>query len=57
MTIKEKFLQIESCDEFYKRRSEFNDLDVKDPEVLEHFAKITPNATPRFIDGEIIEAF
>ena len=42
MTDKEKFLSIETYEEFDKRRSEFKELSMADPEIREHAGKIFP---------------
>lgn len=42
MTDKEKFLKIDSYEEFDRRRGEFKDLKLSDKEVLEHVAEIFP---------------
>lgn len=42
MTAKEKFLEIDTYEEFDRRREEFRDLRMSDKEVREHIAKIFP---------------
>lgn len=44
MSVKEKFLLLESYEEFDNRRSEFKKLKM-DKEVLEHMAKIFPKVS------------
>lgn len=43
MTDKEKFLSIETYEEFDRRRGEFKELSMADPEIREHAKKIFPN--------------
>ena len=43
MTEKEKFLVIQTYEEFDKRRTEFKGLKMSDKEVREHVAKIFPH--------------
>lgn len=42
MTDKEKFLAINTYEEFDKRRAEFKELKMSDKEVREHISKIFP---------------
>ena len=42
MTDKEKFLSIETYEEFNKRRGEFKELSMADKEIREHAGKIFP---------------
>lgn len=42
MTDKEKFLSIETYEEFDRRRNEFKSLPLSDKEIVEHAAKIFP---------------
>ena len=44
MTKKEEFLQIETYEEFNRRRNEFSGLKM-DGEILKHAAKIFPQTT------------
>lgn len=42
MIDKEKFLLIECYEEFDRRRNEFKELSMADPEIREHVRKIFP---------------
>lgn len=42
MTDKEKFLSIQTYEEFDKRRGEFKELSMADEEIREHVGKIFP---------------
>lgn len=42
MTDKEKFLAIDTYEEFDKRRGEFKSLKLSDKEIRDHIAKIFP---------------
>ena len=39
---KRKFLAIKTYEEFDRRRSEFSDLSMKDPDIMNHVKKIFP---------------
>lgn len=55
MTTKEKFLAIQTYDEYDRRRNEFKGLDGADKDILRHLADIAPKtAAPFGKDGEII---
>ncbi len=45
MTAKEKFLTVESYEEFDRRRDEFKELKMTDKEVREHVRKIFPKVS------------
>lgn len=52
----EKFLNVKSFDEYLERESEFEELDVQNEEVLEHFKKISPKLNNEsFRNGIIVD--
>lgn len=57
MTIKEKFLAIETYEEFDRRRAEFRDLKLADADddIWEHMAKIFPKVGP--VNREVHEDY
>jgi hypothetical protein len=40
MSLKEEFLKIKTYEEYDKRRDEFEDLDIRDKEILNHLDDI-----------------
>ncbi|MBP3507758.1 MAG: hypothetical protein J6K43_15325 [Lachnospiraceae bacterium] len=54
MTSKEKLLEIQSYEEFDRRREEFRDLKF-DREIVEHMSKIFSDITP--VNKEVHEDF
>jgi len=59
MTAKEKFLAIKTYEEYDSRREEFKgSLDIKDPEVLNHFDAIFPALdNSDFRNGIIVDVY
>lgn len=55
MTVKEKFLSIKTYKDFDMRRNEFKNLDVRDPEVRQHFYVIFPTLDNSAYENGIIE--
>lgn len=51
----EKFLQIETYEEFDKRRKEFRDLKADEPEVREHMGKLLGYIGDGIKDGIIYD--
>ena len=56
---KEKFLAIQTYEEYYKRMDEFNGIDVKDKEIRDHYyKKLEPTAPKReYYIGEAYTIF
>ncbi len=52
---KEEFLAIQTYEEYKKRENEFNKLDVKDREIMDHYyKKLKPTAPKKeYYDGEL----
>lgn len=50
MTLKEKFLKIESYFDFDADREEYADLDWNDKEISEHFTALLDKAKPELLD-------
>ena len=58
MSLKEKFLEIHTYEEFDKRREEFRNLDIKDKEVLNHLDELFPKSdNSDFENGIITEVY
>lgn len=53
----EKFFEIETYEEFDRRRGEFSKLSMKEPGVLEHMGKIFPHTGDAIKDGIIMDPF
>lgn len=55
---KEEFLAIQVYEEYYERQDEFNKLDVKDREIMEHYKKLSEKAPKReYYTGEAYTIF
>lgn len=50
MTLKEKFLKIESYDDFDAVREEYGNLDWNDKEISDHFIVLLDKAKPELLD-------
>lgn len=59
MSLKEEFLKIKTYEEYDKRRDEFEDLDIRDKEILNHLDDIYPTLENNGIDedGIMIELY
>ncbi len=53
----EEFLKIETYEEFDKRRKEFRDLKLGEPETMEHMGKLLGYIGDGIKDGIIHEVF
>ena len=55
---KEKFLAIQTYEEYYKRIEEFKGIDVKDREIREHHKKLYEKAPKKeYYTGELYTVF
>lgn len=58
MSNKEEFLKVKIYEEYDRRRDEFRNLDVRDPEILNHFNELFPKLEKSgWEDGVIVEAY
>ncbi len=58
MSNKEEFLKVKTYEEYDRRRAEFRNLDVRDPEILNHFNELFPKLEKSgWEDGVIVEAY
>lgn len=58
MSNKEEFLKVKTYEEYDRRRDEFRNLDVRDPEILNHFNELFPKLEKSgWEDGIIVEAY
>lgn len=55
---KEKFLAVQTYEEYIKREKEFHKLNPKDREIMKHFKKLLEKAPKReYYDGELYTVF
>lgn len=58
MSLKEKFLQVDTYQEFDKRRAEFKGLNLQDAEILNHLKELFPKVNNTdFKNGIITEVY
>ena len=58
MSLKEKFLQVSTYQEFDKQRNEFKNLNLQDAEILNHLKELFPKVNNTdFKNGIITEVY
>ena len=55
MSNKEDFLKVKTYEEYDRRRDEFRNLDIRDPEILNHLDELYPKLEKSGWEDGIIE--